>query len=207
VLIWVSGGVVPAEGATPGSWSSGTSEDGQSRRTWRWCASCWSDWRQPSGLGASVPEERGECSGRFAKSGTLRGLAVAAHGGHHSPVSASPFNALVGHEVDTVSFVRDYVELRVDYSIVRFLTDPSGSIGGDAWQLTDSGGADTLRRYIGCTVVATEFNEDEHLRLLFNNDAFIHASLREEDRSGPEALHFMPADADGRVHSGDMWVW
>ena len=37
---------------------------------------------------------------------------------------------LVGGELDTVSFGRDYVELRIDYSIVRALTDPSGTIDG-----------------------------------------------------------------------------
>ena len=57
----------------------------------------------------------------------------------------SPFGALVGHELDMVSFVRDYVELRIDYSIVRLLTDPSGSIDGDPWSLTDTTGADSLR--------------------------------------------------------------
>jgi hypothetical protein len=33
-------------------------------------------------------------------------------------MSDPPFDTLVGQELDMVSFVRDYVELRVDYSIV-----------------------------------------------------------------------------------------
>jgi len=36
-------------------------------------------------------------------------------------VLASPFDALVDH-LDMVSYVRDYVELRINYSIVRLLT-------------------------------------------------------------------------------------
>jgi hypothetical protein len=56
-------------------------------------------------------------------------------------VSDSPFDALVGHELDTVSFVRDYVELRYD------------------------------------------------------------------DREGPEALHFMPADSKGQVDPATMSIW
>lgn len=119
----------------------------------------------------------------------------------------SPFDVLVGQELDTVSFVRDYVELRIDYSIVRLLTDPSGSIDGDVWQLTQTGGAGALRRYIGRSVVATEFDEHEHLQLFFNEGASIKASLRDADRSGPEALHFMPADAKGQVHTATMRIW
>lgn len=119
----------------------------------------------------------------------------------------SPFDALVGHELDTVSFVRDYVELRVDYSIVRLLTDPSGSIDGDTWGLTETSGADRLRSYIGRVVVATEFDQASHLRLVFDDGAMIHASLRDQDRTGPEALHFMPADAKGQVHSATMHIW
>ena len=118
----------------------------------------------------------------------------------------SPFAPLVGAELDTVSFVRDHVELRIGYSIVRFLTDPSGTSDGQSWQLTGTDGADSLRRYVGRTVVAVEFDEHVYFRLFFD-DAEISASLRDEDRQGPEALHFMPADPTGRVHSSDMFIW
>ena len=119
----------------------------------------------------------------------------------------SPFDALVGHELDTVSFVRDYVELRIDYSIVRLLTQPTGSIDGETWSLTDTFGADSLRGYIGRVVVATDFAPASHLRLVFDGEAMIYASLRAEDRTRPEALHFMPADTKGQVHSATMHVW
>lgn len=119
----------------------------------------------------------------------------------------SPFDALVGHELDMVSFVRDYVELRIDYSIVRLLTAPSGLIDGHTWSLTDAAGADSLRGYVGRVVVATDFDRHSHLRLAFNGEATIYASLRDEDRTGPEALHFMPADTKGQVHSAAMHIW
>jgi hypothetical protein len=122
-------------------------------------------------------------------------------------VSDSPFDSLVGHELDTVSFVCDYVELRIDYSIVRLLTDPSGSIEGDDWQLTETSGADMLRRYIGRSVVEVDFVEDHHLLLHFEGGPSIRALLRDEDRRGPEALHFMPADERGQVHTSHMWIW
>lgn len=122
-------------------------------------------------------------------------------------VTDSPLESLIGRELNTVSFVRDYVELRIDYSIVRLLTDPSGLIDGNAWHLAEANGAGTLRRYIGRTVTAIEFDEHAHIRLLFDEDAMIVASLRVEDRSGPEALHFLPADVVGQVHTATMWIW
>ena len=122
-------------------------------------------------------------------------------------MSDSPFDAVVGGELDTVSFVSDYVELRIDYSIVRLLTDPSGSIDGDDWRLTGTAGADTLRRYIGRSVVEADFVEDHHLILHFAGGPTLCAPLRDEDRRGPEALHFMPADERGEVHTSNMWIW
>jgi hypothetical protein len=112
-------------------------------------------------------------------------------------VDDHPFDSLLGHELDTVSFVRDDVELRIDYSIVRLLTLPFGSIDGDDWRLTDTQGADALRRYIGLTVVSTDFVEDDRLRLEFDGGGSIAASLREADRVGAEALHFVPALPNG----------
>lgn len=119
----------------------------------------------------------------------------------------SPFETLVGHVLDMVSFVRDYVELRINYSVVRLLTDPNGSIEGDHWTLTPDGGGDILRRYIGLNVLATEFDETTHLRLVFEGGATIEVPLGDEHRTGPEALHFMPADERGRGHSASMYIW
>jgi hypothetical protein len=134
-------------------------------------------------------------------------VAKGAEIGHSARVLDSPFDALVDHELDTVSFVRDYVELRIDYSIVRLLTDPSGSIDDDTWSLSETSGADALRCYIGRKVLAAEFDPRDHLRLVFDGGAIISASLRDEDRTGPEALHFLQADAKGQVHAATTWIW
>ena len=136
-----------------------------------------------------------------------RRLRSGASAGILTRVSDSPFDAVVGHELDTVSFVRDYVELRIDYSVFRLLTAPTGVINDDSWCLTDAGGADALRGYIGRSIVATSFDEHEHLLLVFDDNAIIRASLLDEDRSGPEALHFMPADGKGTVHTATMYIW
>lgn len=114
---------------------------------------------------------------------------------------------VVGKEIDTVSFVRDYVELRIDYSILRALTNPTGSVDGIAWRLGDSGAADTMLRYIGRWVEAVEIVESEHIMLRLGGDDSYLISLRPEDRIGPEAANFVPARRDGSLDSSAMWVW
>lgn len=118
----------------------------------------------------------------------------------------APLARLVGQEVDTVSFVRDYVELRIDYSILRALTEPSGILAGKAWRLSDECGADILRRYIGLTVVAAEVTEDELIRLVFETGDRLDVSLRHEDRAGAEAAHFVPAGPGGELEVGAMSI-
>ena len=112
---------------------------------------------------------------------------------------------LVGQELDMVSFVRDYVQLRIDYSVVTALAVVRGSIGGASWRLGDDCSADWLRKYISRTVTAVEVIEDERIVLMFGADR-IELSLRQEDRTGPEAVHFVLAGEDGRP-SGVWSVW
>jgi hypothetical protein len=122
-------------------------------------------------------------------------------------MSDHPLGGLIGQELDTVSFVRDYVELRIDYSIVRALTDPRGTIDGIPWQFNDERAADMMRRYIGRTVAAVEVRQDQRILLTFDRDAWLEISLRPQDRSGPEAAHFIPARVDGTPDMAAMWVW
>jgi hypothetical protein len=116
-------------------------------------------------------------------------------------MASAPLARLVGHELDTVSFVRDDIELRIDHSIVRVLTEPSGISGGDPWRLSDECGADILHRYIGLSVVAADVIEDDRISLVFDTGGTIELSLRLEDRTGPEAAHFVPARPDGSLMS------
>lgn len=106
-----------------------------------------------------------------------------------------------------VSFVRDYLELRIDYSILRALTPPTGIAEGVRWQFSEDGSADLLRTYIGKTVSAVELVEGERISLFFNSGDRIDVSLREDDRVGPESAHFVPALADGRLDTASLWVW
>jgi hypothetical protein len=118
----------------------------------------------------------------------------------------NPLGVLVGGELDTVSFVRDYVELRIDYSIVRALTNLSGTIDGIAWRFSDKGAADVMRRYIGRTVADVEVTPDQRILLTFDRDARLEIPLRPEDMRGPEAAHVVPARADGTLDIAAMWI-
>lgn len=122
-------------------------------------------------------------------------------------MSENPLGILVGREVDAVSFVRNCVELRIDYSILRALTNPTGTIDGIPWRLADKRAADVMRRYIGRTVVDVEVTQDQRILLMFDRDAWFEISLRQEDRPGAEAAHFVPARADGIPDVAAMWVW
>ena len=108
----------------------------------------------------------------------------ARHIGQSVLVSGASLDRLVGQEIDTVSFVRDYVELRIDYSILRAITSPTGTVDGIAWHLDSPGAADTMRRYIGKWVVAVELVEDERLSLVLDGGGTFDISLRPEDRVG-----------------------
>jgi hypothetical protein len=122
-------------------------------------------------------------------------------------VDDAPLAGLVGQELDSVSFVRDYIELRIDYSILRALGPVAGLIGGIRWRLDDEHGADLLRRYIGRAVTTAEIIENERISLVFGSDDRIDLSLKPEDRVGPEAAHFVPARKDGRPDTAAMWIW
>jgi hypothetical protein len=106
-----------------------------------------------------------------------------------------------------VSFVRDHVELRVDHSILRALTGPTGCIDGINWRLVDEGSADRLRRHIGLTVAAVQVVDDDHITLAFDSGDRIDVSLRPDDRVGPEAAHFVPAAQNGRPDTAATWIW
>ena len=118
---------------------------------------------------------------------------------------------LVGKKISMVSFLGDgtfrCVEFCVDYSVVRPLTDPTGSIDGVDWRFGDTGVADLLLGYLGLTVADAEVVEDDHLSLVFETGDRIDVSLKPDDRVGPEAAHFVPAGTDGRLDVAKMCVW
>jgi hypothetical protein len=122
-------------------------------------------------------------------------------------VPDTSLDGLVGQDINTVSFVMDYVELRIYYSTVRALTPPSGTVDGIPWRFDEPGAADIMRRYIGKGVIAVELIEDERLTLVLDGGGTFDISLRPEDRVCPEAAHFVPGGTTGLPDVTHMSIW
>lgn len=114
---------------------------------------------------------------------------------------------LVGHDIDTVSFVRDFVELRIDYSIVRSHAVTTGTIDDVAWRFGDPGSADVMCRYIGRYITSIDVVDGDRITMHLERGATFVISLRPEDRVGVEAAHLVPARPDGTLDASAMWIW
>jgi hypothetical protein len=113
---------------------------------------------------------------------------------------------LVGREVSAVCFVRDYVELHFDGPIVRAISDPYGMWGCGGWRFPAGDAANAMRRYIGQTVDGFEFVAGRYAQLAFGEHSFT-IPLDDESRWGPEAMHVVAVDDDGRTDSRHMLIW
>jgi len=120
---------------------------------------------------------------------------------------------LVGGELDTVSFVRDYVEFRVDYNVLRALTPPQLRLpDGRSHRFPDAGSRDALCTLIDSSVVdaCERGSEDaDDLRIEVRTDAghLLTIPLDSTSRAGVEAAHLVPADERGRLDVPGMWIW
>lgn len=121
--------------------------------------------------------------------------------------------SLVAGEIDTVSFVRDYVEFRVDYNVLRALSPPEIRLpDGQSYRFPEAGSRDALCGLIDSSVVeARESGSDsgDDLRIEVRTDAghLLTIPLDAGSRAGGEAAHLVPADRQGRLESAGMWIW
>jgi hypothetical protein len=67
---------------------------------------------------------------------------------------------LVRGDLDTVSFVRDYVEVRMDYNIVRCMTGPIVRSASGDYRFPESGLRDVLCGLIDSVITRVEINDD-----------------------------------------------
>jgi len=102
---------------------------------------------------------------------------------------ADALGKLVGHELSSVTFVRDYVQLAFDGPSMNAYTTPTVTRGSESLTLGQPGYRDVLCRQIGCRVERTEVG-DQRASVVFENGAAVSISLRGEDYRGPEALRF-----------------
>jgi len=100
---------------------------------------------------------------------------------------------LVGRQLSSVEFVRDYVQLRFDGPCLTALNLPSISRDSIVVRSGDSGFRDELCAQIGVEVAAVAIS-DEQLALTFNTSVTFSVSLRKEDYTGPEALNYAGTD-------------
>lgn len=98
---------------------------------------------------------------------------------------------LVDQQLSAVCFVMDYVEFCFDGPILRALTGPVISDGGQHATFPDPGSRDALCSIIGDVVEDVQVNEERDLRVLFRSGRTVVVPVDLDSRSGPEAAHFV----------------
>jgi hypothetical protein len=114
--------------------------------------------------------------------------------------NARALHSIVGRELRSVEFVRDYVQLHFDGPTITAVTDPVVTVGEKQYERTTLGYRDVLCDRIGRTVRMAVVEEDERIVLEFDDKTCLIVSLREEDYRGPEAVIFQNGPQD-------TWVW
>ena len=111
---------------------------------------------------------------------------------------------LVGREVTSVCFVRDWVELLLDDDVrVAAFTSPRGVWASQPWQFPND--LRPMLNYINQVVVDFQLDEDLTAELTFEHENTFVVPLDDEARNGPEAIHVVgPSIGDG---PRAMWIW
>lgn len=113
-----------------------------------------------------------------------------------------PLNILIGKELSSIEFVRDYIQFRFDGPCLTAITDPYIIIGHKQYYRTDKGFCDILLGFIGLPVIETSLRESETITIHFSAGRSINISLRPKDLKGrsAEAVNFTAG-------LGDLWIW
>jgi hypothetical protein len=70
-------------------------------------------------------------------------------------------NILIGEELSSIEFVRDYIQFRFDGPCLTAITDPIINVGQQQYSRTDTGDCDLLLGFIGLPVEETLLKENE----------------------------------------------
>lgn len=107
---------------------------------------------------------------------------------------------LVGLEVSSVEFVRDYVQIRFDGPCLSAFSFPAITVNSElVIDRSNPRYADILIERIGKVVEFAEFEENEAVRLGFSDGILITISLRPEDYRAAEAATLVTEP--GRIYS------
>ncbi|MDT4962676.1 MAG: hypothetical protein QOF87_2323 [Pseudonocardiales bacterium] len=111
---------------------------------------------------------------------------------------------LVGLEVTSVAFVRDWVELLLEDEVrVAAFTAPRGVWDNEPWQYPTD--LRPMLNYINQTVVDFQMDETSTTELTFEHENTFVVPLDDQARNGPEAINIIGAPtADGQR---PMWIW
>jgi hypothetical protein len=114
---------------------------------------------------------------------------------------------LSGGHLDTVSFVMDYVEFRVGYSILRALAGPRVELhDGVSAQFPEAGSRDALCRLIDSEVVtADEVADGTRLEVRTSRGDLL--VIDGSDHPHPEFAQLVPADERGELQVSEMYIW
>ena len=109
---------------------------------------------------------------------------------------------LVGAEVGSIVFVRDYVQIYMDKDhaeplppgsvadvIVNAYSDPEVITGATRLKKGDAGWRDALCDLIGRTVTRVKVKADRELLVAFGDETALVVSLADADKHGPEAVY------------------
>jgi hypothetical protein len=112
---------------------------------------------------------------------------------------------LVGCELSTVAFVRDYVEFQFDGPVLRSLAPPVVVLDGIRHEFPQAGSRDALCELIGRPVEgATEL--PDRLSVSFAGDALLEISRSSSKDTLFEVAHFIPM-LGGKRDGASMLIW
>jgi hypothetical protein len=109
-------------------------------------------------------------------------------------MTMTALDSLMAEPLSGIAFVQDYVELHFDGRILRALSPPTLEYDGKPYRFPEAGSRDALCRLIGERVERVDVDDESRIAVVFMNGATVAISLRQSDRTGPEAAHFVPGD-------------
>jgi hypothetical protein len=115
---------------------------------------------------------------------------------------------LIGGHLDTVSFVMDYVEFRIDYNVLRALSPPRVTLhDGTTTAFPEPGSRDALCHLIDTDVAQARLVNGDEPRIEIRTSRGDVLCIDIDDTDSPESAHLVPADDQGVPVAERMLSW
>jgi hypothetical protein len=115
-------------------------------------------------------------------------------------IPEQPLSVLIGHQLSSVEFVQDYLQLRFDGPCLTAVTHPRVRVGQRWLEWGKPGYRDQLCDRIGKVVTRAVISEGQEVCLEFDDGACITISLSPDDYRAAEAVILDNEDQG-------CWVW